>query len=85
MLIASTNPLIVYFHDGFVRVSLFPYEKTSTSRGSHLTNLHLARNIIQEAKDSNTTINGMTAEEAEDYGLWNQEKLKDYLLQTVSQ
>ena len=26
----------------------------------------------------------MTAEEAEDYGLWNQEKLKDYLLQTVN-
>ena len=31
MLIASTNPLIAYFHDGFVRVSLFPYNKTSTT------------------------------------------------------
>lgn len=30
MLIASTNPLIVYYHDGFLRVSVTPYDKFST-------------------------------------------------------
>lgn len=30
MLIASTNPLIVYYHDGFLRLSLQIYEKNST-------------------------------------------------------
>lgn len=30
MLVASTNPLIVYYHDGFLRVSLTPYNKYST-------------------------------------------------------
>ena len=30
MLIASTNPLIVYYHDGFVKTSLYAYEKNST-------------------------------------------------------
>jgi len=30
MLVASTNPLIVYYHDGFLRVSVTPYDKYST-------------------------------------------------------
>jgi len=30
MLVASTNPLIVYYHDGFLRVSVTPYDKFST-------------------------------------------------------
>ena len=29
MLVASTNPLIVYYHDGFLRVSLQKYDKFS--------------------------------------------------------
>ncbi len=29
MLIASTNPFIVYYHDGFIKVSLNSYEKSS--------------------------------------------------------
>lgn len=30
MLIASTNPLIVYYHDGFLKLSLNSYQKNST-------------------------------------------------------
>jgi len=30
LLIASTNPLIAFYHDGFLRVSLNTYDKTST-------------------------------------------------------
>ncbi len=30
MLVASVNPLIVYYHDGFLRVSLSRYDKNST-------------------------------------------------------
>ena len=29
MLVASTNPTIVYYHDGFLRVSLKSYDKKS--------------------------------------------------------
>jgi len=32
MLVASANPLIVYYHDGFLRVSLSKYDKNSTEK-----------------------------------------------------
>jgi hypothetical protein len=43
MLIASTNPLIVYYHDGFLRISLHKYEKNSTELSAHATNTALAK------------------------------------------
>jgi len=30
MLVASTNPLIAFYHDGFLRVSLTPFNKSSS-------------------------------------------------------
>jgi len=31
MLVASVDPMIVYYHDGFLRVSLQSYDKNSTT------------------------------------------------------
>jgi hypothetical protein len=80
MLVASTNPLIVYYHDGFLRVALNPYDKHSNERGTHLTNTHLAQKRFDEAK--NKTVNGMNEAQLKDYHLWSFDRLRDFLLET---
>jgi len=80
MLIASTNPMIVYYHDGFLRVSLNTYKKSSSDRATHLTNTYLANQKIQEAKDSGKKINGMTEAELKEYILWSYDRFQDYLM-----
>jgi len=78
MLIASTNPTIVYYHDGFLRVSLHSYNKFSTDRSTHLTNTHLAKKVFEKAQ--NQKINNMTEQELRDYQMWTFERLEKYLL-----
>jgi len=80
MLVASTNPLIVYYHDGFLRVSLQKYDKFSEDKSVHLTNTHLSKDIFAEAKEKNITFNNMTEEELRDYQMWTYEDLAEYLL-----
>jgi len=79
MLVASTNPLIVYYHDGFLRVSLQGYDKNSSDKSVHLTNTHLSKEMFEKAEAENTTINGMTAQELRDYQMWTFQRLGDYL------
>lgn len=47
MLIASVDPLIILYHDGFLRVSLTEYDRDSKESGSHITNTHLALEFVQ--------------------------------------
>jgi len=49
-----------------------------------LTNTFVAEKKFEEARNENKTINGMTAEELEEYHLWTFEKLEKYLLDSVS-
>jgi tubulin polyglutamylase TTLL1 len=81
MFIASTNPLITYYHDGYMRVSVNEFEKTSKDRATHLTNTYLAEKKFAEAREENKTINGMNAEELKDYHLWDFMDLQEYLLE----
>jgi len=80
MLIASTNPFIVYYHDGFIKVSINSYEKSSNDRATHLTNTYLANQKIEEAKSTGELIHGMTEKELQEYILWNFDRLQAYLL-----
>jgi len=79
MLVASTNPLMVYYHDGFLRVSLSLYDKNSSDKNVHLTNTHLSKELFADAEENNKTILGMTADELRDYQMWTFERLGDYL------
>jgi len=80
MLVASVNPLIIYYHDGFLRASLSEYDKFSHERGKHLTNTHLAENIFKKARDEK--VNGMTEKQLRDYHIWNFQELEDYLVES---
>ena len=50
MLVASTNPLIVYYHDGFLRVSLDLYDINSKDKSVHLTNTAFSHDKFKEAE-----------------------------------
>jgi len=79
MLIASTNPLIVYYHDGFLRLSLQEYDSKSTDKSVHVTNTALSRSLFQMAKE-NGTYNGMGENDLKNLQLWMMDELQEYLL-----
>jgi len=81
MLVASVDPLIVYYHDGFLRATLAPYDKFSSDRERHLTNTHIAFDAIKIAH-FNKTYNGKTETELRDSHIWSFEDLQNYLLRT---
>ena len=80
MLVASVNPTMVYYHDGYLRVSLADYDVESNDKKSLLTNLALSKQIYADAQDGNL-FEGMDPEALRHAQQWDFERLKDYLVQ----
>jgi tubulin polyglutamylase TTLL1 len=80
MVVASTNPLIAYYHDGFMRVSLMNYDINSDDKKVLLTNLALNHEITDAAK-SGKKFMGMDEEEVRHAQRWSFERLQNYLLE----
>ena len=80
MLIASTNPTIAYYHDGYLRVSLHEYDANSTELGAHLTNTALSKSIFKEAK-KNGTYNGLSLDQIKRKSYWLYPELHGYLME----
>ena len=79
MLIASTNPLIVYYNDGFLRISLSEFSADSSEKGAFLTNLDLAEHAFSSARRFGR-YNGKTEKELQDDLVWSFERVQQYLL-----
>ena len=79
-LIASTNPLMVFYHDGFLRVSLNTYDINSNDKKVFLTNLILSNDIHEDAK-AGKLYQGLDEEGLKNAQQWNFDRLQAYLLE----
>jgi len=80
MLVASTDPMIAYYHDGFLRVTLANYDASSGDKKSLLTNLALNKQIYDDVKGGNL-YEGMDEETLKQAQQWSYQRLQDYLLE----
>jgi len=79
MLVASTNPLIVYYHDGFLKLSLHFYDSKSQEKGTFISNTDYAKKLFEEAA-TGKLVNNMTEAELRAYQTWTVQRLHSYLL-----
>jgi hypothetical protein len=80
MLIVSTNPLIMYYHDGFAKLSLHLYTRNSTAIGAHLSNTEVSKEIFDQARNGGYL--GMNETEIRSFQTWLYYRLQAYLLET---
>lgn len=73
MLVASTDPLLVFYHDGYARVSLSEYDPDSTDLGVHLTNTKLSTKSFEKQDDIQAKKDMM------DFQMWNYTRLSAYV------
>lgn len=80
LVVASTNPSMVYYHDGFLRVSLHEYDVSSKDKGVLLTNTALSHKIFDIAKKEGN-YQGLNETELRNFQMWNFQRLHTYLLE----
>ena len=80
LLIASTNPLMAYYHDGFLRVTLAEYNVSSGEKKVLLTNLALNKQIYDDVKGG-ALYKGMDEESLKIAQQWSFDRLQEYLLE----
>ena len=80
MLIASSNPLITYYHDGYLRVSLESYDVNSDDKNVLMTNLALNKEIMKDVREGNL-YKDMDEQELLHRQQWTFKKLESYLLE----
>jgi len=80
LLVASSNPLMAFYHDGFLRVSLSSYDVNSDDKSVLMTNLALSGHYYDQAKEGNLH-EGMDEESLKIAQQWSFERLHAYLVE----
>lgn len=75
MLIASMDPLIILYHDGFLRVSLMDYDPTSDDTMTHVTNTNLVKEAMSEINANDREIY-----QAMEKQMWTFEVFEKYMI-----
>ena len=80
MLVASTNPLIAYYHDGFVRQSLVKYNQNALDKEVHLPELSFTQHVYDFVKERANS-EGMNENKIKITRQWSFERLQEYLIE----
>jgi len=75
MLLASVNPVIGYYHDGYARLSIDEYNPNSNATRTFVTNIGV--NLKEALKDS--AFASMNESEIQEYTYWELDKVGEYL------
>lgn len=74
MVIANLDPLVVLYHDGFLRVTLNEYIKNSTDNSAHITNTAFAKDYLDTQ-----VLTIVEREVAMEEQMWTYQQLEKYL------
>ena len=78
LLVASTNPLIAYYHNGFLKLSVHIFDAKSSNKDAHISNTHIANTAFKEAREHSWL--NMNETELRAFQTWTFDRLNNYLL-----
>jgi len=80
VIVASTNPLIAYYSDGYLTISLAKFDANSSVKGAFVTNSDVAKKLLLDSQ-KNGMYQGMTEKDLWEQTLWTYESFQRYLLE----